>query len=292
MPTIAELGRRLKRKHPGAYDDLSDEEVGRRLKAQHPGAYDDFTDNPDTIEMVRYEPKALSRTERNVNDLIKYYDPSRGRLSSWWQRRKAEGRNRLLEVLNEEQARVIEQGAMLERAIREDRKNESDFHVYLAENAAILFQLKASEVLIERALSKGRTLATDQQLILEKGQSTIRLAEERQRSKIKVQEHKRLSKIDVEKDYAIRMNQLRGILAVKLFTHTRLKELRGMVKDLLLERHEVEVSDLPDSVKIEYKALLDGTIDTYKKAYDVGQARLLEGTDGEDVGGTDEDADI
>jgi hypothetical protein len=287
MPTVSDLGRRIKRKYPGAYDDLSDEEVGRRIKAKYPGDYGDFVD--DDIEMVRYEPKTPTRTEHHIEELKEYYRPSRGRFTSWVQRGKSEGRNKLLEVLNQEQALVIQQGAMLESAIREGRKSEADFQVYIAQHAATLFNLKANEQLIENALSRGRTLEIDQHLILESGLSEIRLSEEQRRVQIKVDEHKQLSEIDVEKDYAIRMNQLRGILAVKLFTHTKLKELRGMVKDLLLERHEVEVSDLPDSVKDNYKALLDGTIETYKRAYDVGQARLLEGADGEDVGGVDED---
>jgi len=45
-PDVGELGRRVKAKYPGAYDDLTDEDVGRRVKAKYPGAYDDFTDTP------------------------------------------------------------------------------------------------------------------------------------------------------------------------------------------------------------------------------------------------------
>ena len=44
MPTVAELGQRVKAKHPGAYDDLPDEDLGRKVKAKFPGAYDDFAD--------------------------------------------------------------------------------------------------------------------------------------------------------------------------------------------------------------------------------------------------------
>jgi hypothetical protein len=45
MPTIEDLGQKLKAKHPGAYDDLSDADVGRRLQQKYPGAYDDFVDS-------------------------------------------------------------------------------------------------------------------------------------------------------------------------------------------------------------------------------------------------------
>lgn len=43
MPTLDELGQRVKAKYPGAYDDMPDAEVGRRVQARFPGAYDDFT---------------------------------------------------------------------------------------------------------------------------------------------------------------------------------------------------------------------------------------------------------
>lgn len=44
MPTIEDLGRRVKAKYPGSYDDLEDADLGRKVKAKYPGAYDDFTE--------------------------------------------------------------------------------------------------------------------------------------------------------------------------------------------------------------------------------------------------------
>lgn len=178
--------------------------------------------------------------------------------------------------------------------------------------------MESEAFLTKEAQKRGFTLANDQtllvfeetskirvatQLELERGQAEIRSQEEDEamqrriheadaESDRKIIEHYQLSRIDVQKDYDIRMNQLKGILAVKLFTHTKLREIRGMVKDMLLELHEVEVSQLPPPVKNEYSELLRSTIDTYKRAYNEGQTRLLEGADGEDVGGMDENADI
>ena len=57
MSTVAELGRKFKAKHAGAYDDLSDIEVGQKVKAKYPGAYDDFVDSAAAPE----EPGVLSR---------------------------------------------------------------------------------------------------------------------------------------------------------------------------------------------------------------------------------------
>lgn len=43
MPTVVDLGQRVKAKYPGAYDDLPDIEVGRRTKQKYP-EYADFTE--------------------------------------------------------------------------------------------------------------------------------------------------------------------------------------------------------------------------------------------------------
>ena len=56
MPTVEELGRRVKEKYPGAYDDLDDIEVGRRAKEKYPEAYADFQDMP--AEAVSVVPQS------------------------------------------------------------------------------------------------------------------------------------------------------------------------------------------------------------------------------------------
>ena len=54
MPTITDLGVRVKQKYPGAYDDLSDIEVGQKVKTKYPGSYDDFTDIQE--QPIQQEP--------------------------------------------------------------------------------------------------------------------------------------------------------------------------------------------------------------------------------------------
>lgn len=41
---VVALGRRVKNKYPGVYDDLPDGVVGQKVKAKFPGAYDDYVD--------------------------------------------------------------------------------------------------------------------------------------------------------------------------------------------------------------------------------------------------------
>jgi len=45
MPqTIEDLGKKVKAKYPGQYDDLADADLGRKVKSKYPGDYDDFSD--------------------------------------------------------------------------------------------------------------------------------------------------------------------------------------------------------------------------------------------------------
>src|SRR5574337_95629 len=44
MPTVEDLGKAVKAKYPGQYDDLADAELGQKVKGKFPGAYDDFAD--------------------------------------------------------------------------------------------------------------------------------------------------------------------------------------------------------------------------------------------------------
>lgn len=44
MGTVSQLGQLVKKKFPGEYDDLVDQEVGVRVKAKYPGSYDDYID--------------------------------------------------------------------------------------------------------------------------------------------------------------------------------------------------------------------------------------------------------
>lgn len=57
MPTVIDLGQKVKAKYPGVYNDLSDLEVGQKVKAKYP-QYADFTDVSDTVATPK---KSLGR---------------------------------------------------------------------------------------------------------------------------------------------------------------------------------------------------------------------------------------
>lgn len=61
MPSVSDLGQKVKAKYPGTYDDLPDDEVGRRVKSRYPGSYDDFVDTaPQQPSQPERKPNVLS----------------------------------------------------------------------------------------------------------------------------------------------------------------------------------------------------------------------------------------
>lgn len=51
MATVLDLGRQVKAKYPGQYDDMEDGVVGSKIKAKYPGSYDDYTEMPTPQEV-------------------------------------------------------------------------------------------------------------------------------------------------------------------------------------------------------------------------------------------------
>lgn len=60
MPDIRELGRMVKRKYPGAYDDQDDAALGAAVQKKYPGAYDDYTAGPAVTGPVPGAPTKTS----------------------------------------------------------------------------------------------------------------------------------------------------------------------------------------------------------------------------------------
>jgi len=66
MATVEELGKRVKAKYSGTYDDMSDRDLGVRVKSKFPGSYDDFEDTAlnvtaPTVKPVSTPAKDFSR---------------------------------------------------------------------------------------------------------------------------------------------------------------------------------------------------------------------------------------
>src|SRR5215831_4427225 len=71
MPeTVVDLGKRVKAKYPGQYDDLDDADLGRRVKAKYPGAYDDFTDVVSRSFQLEQTPESRGLEAANIGQNI------------------------------------------------------------------------------------------------------------------------------------------------------------------------------------------------------------------------------
>ena len=70
MPqTIVDLGKLVKSKYPGSYDDMADDQLGQMVKSKYPGSYDDFSDTPaSAIEARIAKTKAGLATQSQYND--------------------------------------------------------------------------------------------------------------------------------------------------------------------------------------------------------------------------------
>ncbi len=70
MPSILELGQKVKAKYPGTYDDLPDYEVGTKVKEKFPGSYDDYVDDQakGASGFVVGAAKGIGETLQNIGN--------------------------------------------------------------------------------------------------------------------------------------------------------------------------------------------------------------------------------
>lgn len=103
--------------------------------------------------------RALGQTNPDligkIQTTLDYYNPNAGVLQSWAARLRAEGRTKLLKILNEEQIQLIEQAATFERKVMEGVKTQVEHRMFLAKNAMELFALKTQAEFNRQAFGIG-----------------------------------------------------------------------------------------------------------------------------------------
>jgi hypothetical protein len=203
------------------------------------------------IEYVPPPESPLALNSRQIISLRAYYKPSRGRLTSWWQRGKAEARDKLLAILNEEQVKAIEQGAMLEQAIRNGRKNEIDFKVFAAQNAEVLLSIQHKAQLIEQAMDSGLSLELDQQVRVD---SLMVEAE--------VSKHEQMTRIELEKRWTQIKQDMDAADLYETSEQSVINKLTGYLREMLLAKHEIETGKDPLPVKKRIIAQYDRNIES------------------------------
>lgn len=258
MKTIKELGALTKQKYPTVYDHLEDEEVGRRLKSKYPASYSAYVD-------VQFTEK--------VQNLLDYYNPKKGRFTSWWQRGKADSRSDLLQALNQEQRLFLEQAAMFEEAVLKGEASAAAHQTFLANNQYFLIELQAKAHLLGAAIENGLTLEYDQALKYERAQSEVRISE-----------HERMTQIDLNRQFEESREAVRlGILASAMSEHQKLFLVQELVDLSYKQIHDIQQGELPEALKVRMIADREEIIATLKEDSRVRQTRLLSVNNGEEV---------
>lgn len=320
MPSIEELGELWKQQYPGKFDDRTDREVGLELKWKYPSEFLEYRDQdpvnklpapvvPDILPPLSKIPhssrnsnerfsneleairnfdinlySSLSANEglrRNVESLIEYYDPARGRISSWWNRGKAEGRVKYLTVTNDEQRLLIEQAAMLERAAAEERslkfeskRQQIEFNIFIARNAIALMELKTKADLIERAFDSGMTEEDFSAINKEQAQSYIRATEYER--KVLIDHQIKTKEQQQAVDFALEQQSLK-----------QHQEINGIQKLIDSVQHEISgIQNNPNYDEVTKYGLIKDrqrTLKTYREDKRAKENRLLQNNNGENV---------
>lgn len=70
MATVFDLGKRVKLKYPGSYDDVDDETLGRMVQRKYPGVYDDFIDESTEKSLGEFVSRKLPESAKATGGQI------------------------------------------------------------------------------------------------------------------------------------------------------------------------------------------------------------------------------
>jgi hypothetical protein len=258
MKTVVDLGREIKAKYPGKYDDMSDAELGRAIKKKYP-QYSDYEDVAIAAGEWQHPSAPSIPTQRaDLLEQVKHhYNPRNGRFTAWWKRGQADQRNKLLQVLNEEQVKVIERATILEEQILAGRKRLVEFEAFVTRYASELVQIRANEELILQALSRGLSVQSDQALRVESEMSSLRVGEAHALSEVKVREHRKLKDIDLNARWREIQQDSDAADLAQLGDYLLIKKLHQELMEAREKRHAIEVSSRPRKLKEELLADYD-----------------------------------
>lgn len=270
MKTVKDLGRLIKATYPGEYDDLSDIEVGRLAKEKYP-EYSDFTDIGDSFDSAIIKINRPNSLEHNfqlqeqLSSLRDFYNPNKGRLSSWWQQGKSNSRSGMLRSFNEEEKLLIERAVILENAAINNKKKRAEFQTFIATHATLFIEIKTRAKLIKKAVKRGLDIDTHLRVREEELLSEVRIKEyqateglkdlreiekERALSQIKVDQHEQTTKIDLDNEVTKAQETVRlALLSEAMSEHQKVMVLQDAIDIIYHQIDEIEKSNLSDKVK-------------------------------------------
>jgi hypothetical protein len=212
MKTVGDLGRETKRKNPGAYDHLSDEEVGRRMKRKRPDKYSEYEDtsmqtytNSSFSSPREHSMEQLDHFVEQLDTIASRFNVNRGVLGTFFQRKRYEGQAKLIQVIAEEMTHII--GAM---NLRAEAHAAHTRHQFVLEMESLIHQNQAMVYMLANAAGMDLNLylkkmeyqlEIDKEIILTQERSRIKVEEARILSEIKIAETRALTEIDIRKAY-------------------------------------------------------------------------------------------
>ena len=203
--------------------------------------------------------------QANIQGLLNYYEPGRGVFTSWWQRNRAEGRFKLQEVLNQEQNAYLESLMTLERQVREGKKQQVEYELFIAQNATILFELKNRAALADAALGSGMNVEHFSESNKEKESVNAR-----------VEEYGRKTEIDKQHEaWKIEQN-LSAAFRVRQVEDSDLARLRDELEKAIDKKEEIELMEISEYSKLEKLAIVESTIANLKFRIKAKEKRLEE----------------
>jgi len=237
MKSLKDLALVLKREHP-QYQNMDDYTLALRAKERYPEKYADYVDdrlltlftgpsgdlptlNSNFTNIDSSTALQSANFQKKFDALLDYYQPQRGRFSSWWQSKKAESRIHLQKLINEEEQLVIEQGIMIENAVLSQRRNKAEFEMFLRQNAFVLIELQAKVELINAALKQGLPVEEYVELRTEELRKTLGTQEQWELSRIRLSE--RAGEMEQDQEHADRI-ELSGRNLIRKLNHELLEK--------------------------------------------------------------------
>lgn len=252
MPTVKDLGRQTKRKFPGKYDDLSDEELGRLIRRKYAPAYDDYE---DTAMTFGYQD---SRALEKARALERYFDPKHGRFKSWLLAMRNQGHGEHLGFLTGAMRQVIEQGAMLEDAALASRRKQEEYNKWIHENQYNLFVLQQNANLLEQAVQEGLTVEGLEKKILAQQAADNALLRAKQEQEFKIRFEERMAEIRSrqareENQFQMNMEAHRAMLELQKLEQAHRHQMERAEREHVLKMSEYrQKSEAETQAEIEW----------------------------------------
>jgi hypothetical protein len=291
---VSDLGRKVKRKYPGTYDDLSDAEVGRRVKAKFPeyADFDEIDNEPIKSEVTAPLLRGLSYAlyvicffsligiSRDYLNRTTYswIAVSSGVLGLYLARLSKQAYQKEVEELSSKIEVKKKQAELQEHLIREPHAPDKVRLKMLLEQIQANAERRRAELdntLLETAKQTGLTPVEVVEINKEKYLSEIRLAEREGVIQQDTRRTRELTEIELEKRWREIVQDLDAGDLLDLSDQQLIKKQTERLEEMYRQRHELLYGPDPEDVKVYLLARYDKNIQHLEAKIDARQTGLL-----------------